>query len=651
MITKVNNKVAAGVFSLLLFSSTPLLLGSCTDFFEQESEHVIYSDKDHLYNWSDTVYSVMGILSKLQVVADRTILLGEVRGDLVSLTSEANSDLRDVATFNIGDDNQYNQPRDYYAIINNCNYYIAHADTALKSNRNEYIFMKEYAAVKAIRAWVYLQLGLNYGNVPFVTEPILTKEESERDYPSYSLEQICEFFLKDLATLPERYDTEYPYYGDNVRGNDSRVFFFPLNIIRGDLNLYLGCLKGTSGGRQNFEQAALCYYKYISNRNGLNSYYGSGIDFCMHKPGTSMWTDNLSYLSIPNGAVMGQSALSALFYESGSIKMEHYSPQGEIITMIPGDSIRAEGNYSELRNLFYSRSENDNKVSITPSKRIQEISAAQVNCCLASNGVSASYAPTDLSEHRAGDLRLSMFWMEDTQRDDITGGRIETQYLYKYVTRNVRIYRRQMIYLRLAEALNWAGYPLVAFKILQRGLSDKVFEKEIYPYISVADSTWLATNMYFDNQYKVIEAEDLVANDFSNANSMGIHTRGSGYTPMNDFYTITGLNQVPQRMLEDSTYVFDDNLYASFKAAQQKEVDSLIINESALEFAFEGTRFYDLMRYAWRQPDPGLAMENFILARRGEQNRELVQSDLKKSLRQQSNWFLNWNGRLGMTGK
>jgi predicted ABC-class ATPase len=157
---------------------------SCSDFFDQDSEHVIFADDGHLNNATDTIYSVTGILNKLQALADRTILLGELRGDLTDVTANASSDLRDVANFNIGDNNIYNAPRDYYAVINNCNYFIAHADTALKNNRNEYIFMKEYAAVKAIRAWTYLQLVLNYGSVPFVTEPILTKQDSEAQYPN-----------------------------------------------------------------------------------------------------------------------------------------------------------------------------------------------------------------------------------------------------------------------------------------------------------------------------------------------------------------------------------------------------------------------------------------------------------------------------------
>ena len=624
-----------GILTTLSLGGLGGALTSCSDFFEQDSENVIYSDKDHLTNWSDTVYSVMGILSKLQVIADRTILLGEVRGDLVSLTSEASSDLRDMAAFNVGADNQYNQPRDYYAIINNCNYFIAHADTALKSNRNEYIFMKEYAAVKSIRAWVYLQLALNYGSVPFVTEPILTKEESERDYPRYSLQQVCEYFLQDLSTLPERYDNEYPDYGSNVRGNYSRLFFFPLNVVRGDLNLYLGSIKGTDAGQQNFQQAAICYYKYISGRNGLNSYYPTTPTLCMWMPGSSSWTGTY-YISSGGGFDFSD---------------ESYDSESEFITMIPGDSIRAEGNYSELRNLFYSRrDENDLKVSISPSKRVQEISEAQVNCCLSSNGLYVSYAPTGISDHQTGDLRLSAFWKESVDIDDATGHRVETQYLYKYLTRNVHIYRRQMVYLRLAEALNGAGHPLVAFKILQRGLSDKVLADEVYPYLSQSDSTWVASHLSFsDAQYNVLEAEDVVSFNIGDKNTVGIHTRGSGWTPMNEYYTIDHVADKALRMLEDSTFVFDETIYAQRKQRQQQQVDSLIINESALELAFEGTRYYDLMRYAWRQPDPGQTMENFILARRGEQNREAMRSDVKKSLRQTSNWFLDWNGRLGMT--
>src|SRR5574344_1722733 len=140
----------------------------------------------------------MGILNKMQALADKTVLLGEIRGDLVNLTQEAPLDLKQLASFEVGAENVYNAPHDYYAVINNCNFYLTHVDTTLKK-RNESVFMKEYAAVKAFRAWTYLQLAAVYGQVPFITEPILTENASTQNYPLYSMKAICDYFIDDLT--------------------------------------------------------------------------------------------------------------------------------------------------------------------------------------------------------------------------------------------------------------------------------------------------------------------------------------------------------------------------------------------------------------------------------------------------------------------
>ena len=137
---------------VLGISLLSLSLTACSDYFDIDSTYYVPAENNHLKTATDTLYSVIGILNKVQAIGDRTVLLGEMRGDLTRVTSATSADLRNVAMFNIDDDNKYNQPRDYYAIINNCNYFIAHADTAMKNNRNEVVFMREYAAVKAIRA-------------------------------------------------------------------------------------------------------------------------------------------------------------------------------------------------------------------------------------------------------------------------------------------------------------------------------------------------------------------------------------------------------------------------------------------------------------------------------------------------------------------
>ena len=208
----------------VLLGGVNAMFTSCGDFLDQESDRVISADKDRLNAASDTLYSVIGIMNKLQALSDRTILLGELRGDLSEVQDNASADLRELANFNVSTENKYNAPRDYYAVINNCNYFLAKADTMVKNSKNERIFAKEYAAVKAFRAWTYLQLVLNYGKVPLITTPILTKDDADRQYEMKDIQGICNYFASDIAPYA---NVETPDYGTS-RGNDSKLFYFPI---------------------------------------------------------------------------------------------------------------------------------------------------------------------------------------------------------------------------------------------------------------------------------------------------------------------------------------------------------------------------------------------------------------------------------------
>jgi hypothetical protein len=602
------SKIYKFIFAVLAIGG----ITSCADFFDQESEHVVFAENHSLDSATDSIYSVIGILNKLQAIGDRTILLGEVRGDLVDITSDANSDLRDMAFFNIGDDNRYNQPRDYYAIINNCNYFIAKTDTALKNNRNENIFMREYAAVKAIRAWTYLQLVLNYGSVPFVTEPILSKLDAEQNYPKYDLQAVCQFFINDLMPLTDRWANEYPNYG-NIRSlsdGASRLLFFPINIVLGDLNLWLA---SATGNQNAYREAALRYYKYISQRNGDNSAYPISTDRSYWEIGSTTWDD---------------------YYSNTSDYSETYGQNTELITLIAGDSIRAEGNYSELRNLFYSRDENDFHVSIVPSTFMFNLSESQANCCLGTDGITFTYAPNDLTEHRSGDLRLLSCYSYGERTDRLTSERFEVSYIDKQSYQNIHIYRRAMIYLRLAEALNGAGFPRAAFSILSTGLNNDVYETDVYPYCSESDSLWISQIDFPRSRYGIVTAQEVATREFINGhNTIGLHSRGSGWTPFNEYY------QLP----EDSLMTEEQ-----LRPIQKAFVDSLLLNENGLELAFEGTRFYDIMRFALRQSNPGQFLAEKVYARRGKNNSDAMRGEIKKDLTDQRNWYLQWKGQIGM---
>lgn len=575
------------------------VLSSCSDFLTEDSDHVIFADDDHLDNATDTIYSVTGIQNKLQAIADRTVLLGEVRGDLVDVTGYASADLRDLSVFSVNDDNRYNAPKDYYAIINNCNYFIAKADTALKNNRNEYIFMKEYAAVKAYRAWTYLQLVLNYGSVPFVTEPVLTKKEAGREYPRADIQAVCQYFIKDLSPLVSE---EYPQYG-TIRSTDSRFFYFPVYVLLGDLNLWGG----------NYKEAALDYYRYLNTRNGSNSYYATGISNATwnHYSG-EQWSYSNSWNSFYN-------------FWSGSLGSEHYSAQGELITMIPGDSISSEGNYSQLRNLFNSTDENNYNVSLIPSAGMEELSAGQENCIISgrSGDLDTLYAPNDLESHLSGDLRLYTVWSY-SDNAVINGQKTFVQKISKYNSRNIHIYRKQMVYLRMAEALNRAGFPRFAYRILAGGVNNNVIRDKIIPYYP-KDSVFLKQFDFPATKY--ILASTIKA---GNENTEGIHDRGSGFSLYNKYY------QMPVTTAKDSL------------AYQEEIIEDRIADEEGLEFAFEGDRFYDLMRIALRRNDPAFLADR-IYRREGNANAALMKSKIKVDLYDMKNWFLNWKGKIGYT--
>ena len=72
-------------FSAIMLGATT----SCEDMLTTESNMVMFDTPDNLKQATDTVYSVMGIIQKIQVIADRTVLLGELRGELTDLTDFA----------------------------------------------------------------------------------------------------------------------------------------------------------------------------------------------------------------------------------------------------------------------------------------------------------------------------------------------------------------------------------------------------------------------------------------------------------------------------------------------------------------------------------------------------------------------------------
>ena len=477
-------KIRSIIYALSLMA-TMGAVSSCT---ETDSSLVEFEEENNFDQPSDTVYSVMGIIKKMQVIADRTVLLGEIRSDLTRLTDHASTDLQELANFEATAENVYNNARDYYAIIQNCNFYIARADTSIKK-RNQSIFLKEYAVVKAYRAWTYMQLALNYGKVPFFTQPLLTEKEADVNlYEKYDIKQIANYFIDDIK---DYVNTDYPSYS-SIGGMNSTRFFIPVRALLGDLCLWAG----------RYQEAAQYYHDYIT---ALNRSLPIGVN-------SVTWVDK-QFNSI-------LSSYNTLFNRTNS----------ETLTFIPMEDEEYNGTISYLDDVFNSTEDNNYYNQATYSQALLDLSSAQRYTMVVTDVTTQlqdTISPADTlayeSQLQRGDLRLySVITTRSVGESTTTDYSTIRQTNAKVSTNSVNIYRLAHVYLRYAEALNRAGYPNAAFAVLKYGL----YPSTVQQYVPEEERTQAGDLLTF-SQYQ-----------FSRDNTIGIHSRGCGTANADTTYAI-----------------------------------------------------------------------------------------------------------------
>ena len=640
-------KLKSYIFQIALAAVGAGFLGSCEDMLEPTSDYVIYENGSHLKTPADTATSLIGIIYKLQAIGDRTNLLGEVRGDLVTLTTQASADLRALANFEVTDENKYNSPRDYYAVINNCNYYLAYADTNAYDNRGNQIFAKEMAQVRSIRAWAYLQLALNYGKVPFYTNPLLTEQDANdvsldvKDRKD--IEAICDYFINDLKPYS---NTEWPVLhkvGNLLMAN----CYFPVDMVLGDLYLWKASCQGTDAGRAYYREAAKCYFRWIMDKRNV----GDGFSKPVYYPNRKLawWSEFYSSTGTSYGLSYSLPGQSPSIYGT------------ETFTFIPMDSAASQGYYSEVQTLYNSSTTEDGALitstnfCITPSLHMQEISRSQSYSFLGKENRPIDVIPDEIEESPVleGDLRLGAQWR--TRTFNITTGgtanKFTMQNIYKVNQRHIGIYRECDVWLRLAEALNNGGFPRMAYAILATGISKDVVDDSVSVYCNDADLAFLnelnSANNYFNvfktRNGRLGEEGGSVTEAF---NTVGVHSRGCGYAELDPDYAYPMVDSLDKDGNRVNGYVGQsrkDWAYLNL-AEEQARVDSMIINENALESCFEGKRFYDLIRFAKRYRNNAWVADP-VSKREGKENRD---GSLYNKLMVESNWFLNWKGQIGM---
>lgn len=606
-------KTKSIIFTALTAS---FLLGaaSCEDMLTTDSTIVMFAEDNTLTDPTDTVYSVMGIIQKMQKIADRTVLFGELRGDLSTLTEFATSDLQAIANFDVDMENEYNVPLDYYAVINNCNYFLATADTTLRRN-DESIFKAEYSAVLSFRAWTYLQLAQAYGKVPFVTEPILSSDKAvPGNYEELEIKDIAKRLIPELEPFV---DLRFPDYG-TVKSFTSSEMFIPTRLILGDLCLW--------AGEGYYDKAAKYYHDYLSS---LDRNITTGTEY--------VWWNSKEFAE--NNGFGVRDNYTSLF---GS------NYQQQQITVIPMEEEDYDGYISQMRNIYCSTEDNYNYFKATASSALRSLSSSQKFCYLDIN--MNTYIRTlvyvnpieQTNSLLKGDLRLySVFKTKQLDDDDLSASYYTTsQDIKKFDKTKVCIYRKDLVYLRLAEALNRAGFPESAFCVLKYGLCNE----NINNYVSedeISRASALGLLSFNVNTFTPYSMDARNGNITTSGSVMGIHSRGAGYAAVDTSYVLPKIDTtaVEYQQLADST--------AKARYIQEKmipAVEEMIVDELALETCFEGNRFGDLVRIAQhRGEDNGTAQDNAFLANRvAKRNGTINQTIYDKLIGDGTNYNDKW---------
>lgn len=544
------------------------LTASCSDMLDTKSTVHGFDEGESLTSPNDSLYSAMGILSQMQKIGERYVLFGELRGDLVTVTSDASYSMQEIAEFNVNADNAYRSRLDFYSIINNCNYALRRIDTEATGKPVEAL-QREAAAILAMRDWTYLQMGLAFGSVKFITEPILSLEESLASYPDMALDNLVERLIEELEPIAE---VITPNYG-NIDGFDSRRFFVQPLLLLADLHLY----------RNNYPRAAELYYRFIareritvSPNNG--NYWASSSRDQVRKGNTNAYTNEACML-IP--------------YSSDASRLH---PDLVNLTYSTAPVLRpAQWFVDDMNGATYYQADNLN-VNVIAGTGQGDLRGMLV---FRKGNEEAGLFGNVAVDKTASLMSITKFYANAEENSSLTSNDNKL-----FATSAPRLVRQVVtcrvphVYLRYAEAVNRCGKPTLAFAVLKHGLNRNVMTDSvaIAPAELESGEEWLNfATLGLDNYGTAMRGRGL-----------GIRLPDSGYV-------------IPQFATREETIEW---------------VENEIVREMAAETAFEGNRFFDLLRVSHHRTNHPAYMVEKIAARAADPAR------LAARLADPSNWWI-----------
>ena len=540
---KLRGLITGAILITVVFGSL-----SCKKMFDLQPEDALGIDQAYR-NVYDADAAVIGIYGKVMNIADRYMILNELRGDLEEVTPNADKFLKQISNHQVTADNPWANPKPFYEIIINCNDALKNFDLMLKDKRlSQADYNIRYSEIGAMRSWIYLQVGIHYGTVPYVTEALENVQDlkDESKFQRIPFEQLLEKLIQFTEALPSKQPmpagTSLLSALDSY--NTSRMFVNKF-LLLGDLHLWKG----------NYSQAA-AYYKTMMEYSDV-LYPSKDTEFYFN---TFNIGGNQSQLSGNNW--------SRIFAGSFGERFSNY----ENIWMLPFDKKFSPSN--PFIKLYAPESEYLIKPSVLSEKNWNDETRGDDSPVDVNRGNGRSYLRIN-SQPQV--YKLIMGYTSLAQPFD------------KFATTGKWIvYRTALLHLRMAETANRDGRDKLASALLNSGIRRTFTPKRLPLSVNVSDimqSKDVDPNYYFDGR-------------------QGDNPRFRQKYSYNE--GIRGRVGLKEALVDSSLYFNmqdkgSENKPVTNRLGLTVAMEDLLMNEAARELAYEGNRWPDLIRIALRR--------------------------------------------------
>lgn len=253
------------IFHILTGLILTFVFSSCSSFLDVPPKEVLLPE-NHFQNKYDADAAIFGIYGKFIELAPQYVILNELRADLMDVTENSDNYLKQINQHNVTSGNPYADPIPFYSVINNCNDAISNFKimlAGLKLSQEEY--NQRYSDIVTLRSWLYLQLSIHFGNVPYITEPVNTIEDvlkvENHTYPVLSIPQMVETLIGEMTALPYMNSYTESTLMTNIDGFSTQIMFINKVLFLGDLYLW----------NNDYENAAIAYKTVVDSPNSISA--------------------------------------------------------------------------------------------------------------------------------------------------------------------------------------------------------------------------------------------------------------------------------------------------------------------------------------------------------------------------------------------